>query len=135
MADRLILDTGVIIGFERRGLDLRSVIADREPAIAAITAMELLAGVAGVSARHHDLVGLNVEALLAVMPVSHYTLDVARVHAHLLKHARQTGRPRGSFDLIIAATSIATGSLLVTTDATARFDELPGVQSELVHVR
>ncbi|GAB3443699.1 PIN domain-containing protein [Actinophytocola sediminis] len=134
MADRLILDTGVIIGFERRGGDLRSVIADREPAIAAVTAMELLAGVSGVSSRHHDIVGLNAEALLAVMPVAHYTLEVARVHAHLLKHTRQTGRPRGSFDLIIAATAIATGSLLLTTDAAARFDELPAVKSELVSV-
>lgn len=134
MADRLILDTGVIIGFERRGRDLRNVIGDREPTIAAVTAMELLAGVGGVSSRHHEIVGLNVEALLAVVPVAEYTLDVARVHAHLLKHARQTGRPRGAFDLIIAATAAATGSLLVTTDAAARFDELPGVKAQLVKI-
>lgn len=134
MADRLILDTGVIIGFERRGWDLHEVIGNREPAIAAVTAMELLAGVGGVSSRHHDMVGLNAEALLAVMPIADYTIQVARIHAHLLKHTRQTGRPRGAFDLIIAATAIATGSVLLTTDASARFDELPSVESELVHV-
>ncbi|MCT2583593.1 PIN domain-containing protein [Actinophytocola gossypii] len=132
MVRRLILDTGVIVGFERQNSDLRAVIGDDEPAIAAITAMELLAGVNGVTSRHRDLVGLNVEALLTVMPVADYTVEVARVHAHLMKHTRLTGQPRSAFDLIIAATAAATGSLLLTTDAAARFDELPGVQAELV---
>jgi len=134
MSRHLILDTGVIIAFERRGYDLRSVIGDREPAISAVTAMELLAGVGNVSALHHEVVGLNVEALLAAIPIADYTLEVARMHALLVRHTRKTGRPRGSLDLIIAATAMATGSVLLTTDSAARFDELPSVQSEVVKV-
>ncbi len=134
MARHLILDTGVIIGFERRGWDLRSLIGDDEPAIAAITAMELLSGVGRVRSAHHEVLGLNVEALLAVMPVETYSVKVARVHALLQTHARAAGRPRGSFDLIIAATAMATGSVLLTTDTAACFGDLPGLTSEVVGV-
>jgi tRNA(fMet)-specific endonuclease VapC len=45
----------------------------------------------------------------------------------LLVHTRSSGRPRGALDLVIAACARATDRVLLTTDARARFDDLPGV--------
>ncbi|GLY65743.1 hypothetical protein [Amycolatopsis taiwanensis] len=42
------------------------------------------------------------------------------------------GTPRGTLDLIIAATARATGRALVTTDARARFGDLPGVEARVL---
>jgi tRNA(fMet)-specific endonuclease VapC len=129
---RLILDTGVIIAAEQKRLDLRQVIAHADPAISPITAMELLSGVTQTAPRKRDMIALGVEAVLAVMPLEPYSMEVARMHAILKCHARQQGRPRGSYDLIIAATAGATGRTLVTTDKAADFEGLPGVNVEVV---
>jgi tRNA(fMet)-specific endonuclease VapC len=132
VADRLILDTGVLIAAERGGADLRALVGDGDPAIAGVTAMELLVGVERAAAEHKDLRALHTEALLAVLPVEPYTIAVARTHALLDVYARRTGRPRGAFDLIIAATAVANGRTLVTTDANAAFDDLPGLSVQVV---
>jgi tRNA(fMet)-specific endonuclease VapC len=39
---------------------------------------------------------------------------------------RRAGRPRGAHDLIIAATAVATGRIVVTADGDG-FADLPGV--------
>ena len=55
-----------------------------------------------------------------------YDIDVARTHTQLLVAVRKAGRPRGAHDLIIAATALATGRVVVTSDRLG-FDDLPGV--------
>jgi tRNA(fMet)-specific endonuclease VapC len=132
MARRLILDTGVVIAADRRRLDLRQIIGDDDPAIAAITAMELLAGVERSSPTYRDMIALGAESFLSVMPIEQYDIRVARMHALLTEHTRRTGRPRGSHDMIIAATAGATGRTLVTTDKAANFADLPGIAVEVV---
>lgn len=67
-----------------------------------------------------------VERILTTIPVEPYTVEIARAHAQLLAEARRSGRPRGAHDLIIAATALATGRVVVTTDANG-FHDLPGV--------
>jgi tRNA(fMet)-specific endonuclease VapC len=134
VADRLILDTGVIVAAERQRLQLRFVIGDNDPAISAVTAMELLAGVDRALPHYRDMIALNAEAWLAVMPIENYTVEVARAHAQLAMHVRRVGRPRGALDLVIAATASATGRTLITTDAAAAFQELPGVRAKVVRV-
>ncbi|MBA2338601.1 MAG: hypothetical protein H0V96_12770 [Acidimicrobiia bacterium] len=42
---------------------------------------------------------------------------MAGAHAALLAEVRETGRPRGAHDLIIAATAMATDRILVTADS------------------
>lgn len=121
MARRLILDTGVVVACDRGRLGLRQVVGDGDPAIAAITAMELLAGVDRSSPTYRDMIALGAEAFLAVTPIEQYDIRVARMHALLTEHTRRTGRPRGSHDLIIAATAGATGRTLITTDKAANF--------------
>jgi tRNA(fMet)-specific endonuclease VapC len=50
-------------------------------------------------------------------------------HARLLAHVRRAGRARGAHDLIIAAHTAEHGRGVVSLDARARFDGLPGVEA------
>ena len=67
--------------------------------------------------------------VLDVLPVEPYGLATAEVHAQLLEHM-PTGRVAvggRTTTFIIAATGLATGRTIVTTDTSAAFDDLPGV--------
>lgn len=125
---RVILDTGALVAVERGSLALDDVLADEDdPVIAAVTAAELMTGVALAGDRRRPLRQAFVDAVLAQIPAEDYTLNVARVHARMLAHVRRAGRPRGAHDLIIAATAAATDRAIVTTDGRAKFADLPGV--------
>lgn len=128
--ERLILDTGVLIGIERGALGADVVAAEDDVAISAITASELLVGVelgAGAGGPRRTF----VEGILARTQTLAFGLDTAREHAMLAAHTRRGGRPRGAHDLLIAATAHATGRTVLTTDARA-FDDLPGVSHRVV---
>ena len=126
--ERLILDTGVLVGFERGATISVDTIPDTANlAIAAITASELLVSVDLADGARRDARASTVRAILETLDVLPFDLEIARHHAALLAHARRTGRPRGAHDLLIAATARATGRTLVTTDLSA-FDDLPGVE-------
>jgi tRNA(fMet)-specific endonuclease VapC len=134
MSRPIILDTNIFIAAVKGELKLSSIIGHDDPALAAVTAMELPLGVDNSVVRSKDEEALQIEGYFASLPIEDYTLDVARTHALLANRARKAGRPRGTFDLIIAATACATGRTLITTDAKAGFDELPGVKAEVVQV-
>jgi tRNA(fMet)-specific endonuclease VapC len=128
----VIVDTSVVIAAERSAAALGEVLQDDDqPAIAAITVAELLVGVelAG-GARRRRRAG-EIEALPASVPVEPYTVDVARAHAALLATTRTAGRPRGAFDLIIAATAVATARTVISSDRAA-FADLPGVSARIL---
>jgi tRNA(fMet)-specific endonuclease VapC len=120
----VILDTGVIIALERGKLDVDAVLGADDAAIASITAMELLVGVERADEAHKQRRMLHVEAIISSVPIVDYTLDVARVHARLAVQAMSLGKPRSAYDMIIAATAVADGRLLLTTDASAEFSTL-----------
>jgi len=61
-----------------------------------------------------------------------YDEEIVAAHVELLAWTYQHGSPRGQHDLIVAATAIATGRRLLTTDCKARFDELPGLDVEVL---
>lgn len=132
MARRVILDTGVLIAFERGKLDIETVLGADDAAIAAITAMELFVGVERAGQVHQQRRLRHVEAILSSVPVVDYTLEIARIHARLAVHAMNTGKPRSAYDMIIAATAAAEGRVLLTTDASASFSDLPGLQAEVL---
>jgi tRNA(fMet)-specific endonuclease VapC len=134
VADRLILDTNLIITAERHHSDLREFIGNDDPAISVITATELLLGVEHAAPEHRDLMALNVESLFTGMTIELFTVSVARMHAYLYFYTQQVGHTRSALDLMIAATAGVTGGKLLTADAKARFDELPGVRVEVVKV-
>lgn len=124
---RLILDSTVLIAAERRDDELDRVLAGRDDvAIAAVTAAELWLGVELADPEHRTRRRAFVEDLLDVLPVEDYDLDVARVHAALMAHARRSGRQRGRHDLIIAATAVARRREVVSADLRG-FRDLPGV--------
>jgi tRNA(fMet)-specific endonuclease VapC len=132
VARRVILDTGVLIAIERGQLDIDTALGADDAAIAAITAMELLVGVERADEAHRQVRAVHVEALLASLPIENYHLEVARVHARLAVQAMASGKVRSAHDMIIAATAAATGRVLLTTDASAAFDQLPGIRAEVV---
>jgi len=124
---RLILDTSVLIAYERRAFDLKQF-DDDDLAIAALCVAEFRTGIelaptserARASAR-------TLDTILQVIPVLDYTAQTATCHARLRAHTRHTGRPRGPHDLIIAAHGVQTGYTIASFDAKARFGDLPGV--------
>ncbi|MBE7188939.1 PIN domain-containing protein [Jatrophihabitans endophyticus] len=134
MAERLILDTGVLVAVGRHRVDSAAALDPASDVVVpAIVVAELLVGVElagseGVRRERQAFVDLVVEHL----PVIDYTLDVAAAHARLLADTRRTGRARGRHDLIVAACASATGRTLLTTDARADFMGLAGVDVRLI---
>lgn len=104
-----------------------------DAAVPAVVVAEYLVGVvlSSDAGRQVALRRLLAE-LLARAPVIDYTDQVAEHHAALLAHTRRTGTPRGSHDLIIAACARATDRTILTLDARAQFDDLPGVAARVV---
>lgn len=125
---RLILDTGVLIAGARHLVDL-SMLADADDvALPTVVLAEYRAGVLldadpGRAAAQRAY----LDDVLTVVPIVDYDEEVADHHAALLAHTRASGHRRGPHDLIIAATARATARILLTTDAQARFEELPEV--------
>lgn len=117
----------MLIDAERTALDLDALIADDdEPAIAAITVAELGVGVEVATGRRKQARKAFLDDVVASLPIIDYDLDVARAHTRLLVAVRAAGSPRGAHDLLIAATALATGRIVVTSDRPG-IDGLPGV--------
>ncbi|HET8929130.1 MAG TPA: PIN domain-containing protein [Acidimicrobiales bacterium] len=129
---RLILDTGVIIAGARRQLDVAALAEDDDVAIPTVAMAEYVAGTLldtdpGRAAAQRTF----LDEVLAVVPIHDYDRRVAAEHAELLVHVRRSGNPRGTHDLIIAATARANNRIVLTTDVRAHFGELPGVRERL----
>ena len=123
----VLLDTTFLINAERADIDLDDLIReDDDIAIAAITVAELVVGVELASPNAKADRQAFVDDILASVPVIPYDRDIALEHAQLLVAVRQTGRPRGAHDLLIAATARATKRMVLTADESA-FAGLPGV--------
>lgn len=125
----LVLDTNVVIRAERKGagVDFSRWATRGNAYISAITASELLVGVhrADSEARRVKRSAF-VEAVLAAIPILDFTLEVARTHAEILASLRGRGQVIGAHDLIIAATALAAGHALLTTDI-VEFGRVPGL--------
>ena len=129
MGRRLILDTNVLIAYERGTIDRTALDAD-ELAIAAVSVAEYRVGIelADTPGRAADRARALV-AITSAVDVLEYTEATAAYHAKLIAHARRTGTPRGAHDLIIAAHAMQTDRIVLTLDAKARFGDLPGVSA------
>jgi tRNA(fMet)-specific endonuclease VapC len=124
----LLLDTTFLIDAERGISGLDDLIADDDDtAVAAITVAELFVGAQLVTGKRRATRQRFADAVLAAVPIIVYDVRVAHAHARLLVAARQSGRPRGAHDLIIAATAVASGRIVVTADPTG-FEGLPGIE-------
>lgn len=125
MGRRLILDTNVLIAYERGTID-RSALDNDELAIAAVSVAEYRVGIemADTAERARALA-----AITSAVEVLDYTQATAVHHGRLLGHVRRSGAARGAHDVIIAAHAAETGRIIVSRDAKARFGELPGVSA------
>jgi tRNA(fMet)-specific endonuclease VapC len=126
---RLILDTNVLIAYERGTIDRAALDAD-ELAVAGVSIAEYRVGIelADTPARAADRARALV-AITSAVNVLDYTEATAACHARLIAHARRTGTTRGAHDLIIAAHALQTDRIVLTFDAKARFNDLPGVSA------
>ena len=116
-----------MVAGERGRLRLDDLIDDKDDvAVAAVTVAELLDGVELADVANQSRRRALVDSIVTTIPVEDYDLDVARSHALLLAHAHRSGRRRGAHDLIIAATALARGRIVVTADR-GGFGDLPGV--------
>lgn len=132
MGRRLILDTNVLIAYERGSFD-RTLLDEDALAVAAVTLAEYRVGIelADTAKRAAD----RSRALAAVttsVDVLDYTEDTAVHHARLIAHVRRKGTPRGAHDLILAAHALETDRIVLSRDAAARFGDLPGVVAEQI---
>jgi len=124
---RLILDTLILIAYERGTMD-RSSLDDDELAIASVTVAEYRVGIEMADTANRAAERARaLAAIMSAVDVLDYTQATAAHHARLLAHVRRTGTPRGAHDLIIAAHAAETGRTIVSRDAKARFGDLPGV--------
>jgi len=126
---RLILDTNVLIAYERGTID-RAALDTDELAVAAVSIAEYRVGIelADTPARAADRARALV-AITSAVDVLDYSEATAACHARLIAHARRAGTPRGAHDLIIAAHAVQTDRTVLTFDAKARFADLPGVHA------
>lgn len=127
MGRRLILDTNILIAYERQTVD-RSALDEDELAVASISIAEYRTGIelADTTERAAER-ARALATITSIIDVLDYTSVTAAHHARLLAHVRNSGRPRGAHDLIIAAHAAETGRLVLTRDAKARFGDLPGI--------
>ena len=130
-----LIDSSVLVDVERGRTDLGGLLearGDREVAMAAITAAELLHGVhrLRVSQRKTRAEAI-VETLLAAMPVLAFDLVCARAHARLGAALSRRGVTVGTHDLMIGATALARGYSVITRDRRS-FPRIPGLEIELL---
>jgi tRNA(fMet)-specific endonuclease VapC len=124
---RLILDTNVLIAYERGTID-QNPLDDDDLAVAALSIAEYRVGIelADTATRAADR-ARALAAIVSSVEVITYTEATAAHHARLIAHVRRSGAPRGAHDLIIAAHASETGRIVLSQDAAARFGDLPGV--------
>lgn len=116
----LLIDTSVFVRHERAGLPADALLAslgDEQVALAAITASELLHGVERASSSMRRATRATwVEAVLGLLPVLPFDLEVARVHARLWADLSARGALIGAHDLLIAATALRWGHGVLTAN-------------------
>ena len=127
MGRRLILDTNVLIAYERGTID-RAALDDDELAIASVSVAEYRVGIelADTPERAAER-ARALTTIISVIDVLDYTATTAAHHGRLLADVRRSGTPRGAHDLIIAAHAAETGRTVVSRDVKARFNDLPGI--------
>ena len=129
----VLIDASVLIEHERGRVDLERHLVGREQEeffLSVITASELLHGVhratePNVRARRSAF----VEAVLERFSLLSVDLAAARAHARLWAELMAEGRLIGPHDLWLAATCLAHGLTMVTTNV-REFARVPGLAVE-----
>lgn len=129
----ILIDSNVLIGLERKGVNISTHIEGREEEeifLSVISASELLHGVHRASAPRIRANRLAfVEAVLSAFPVLDIDLATSRSHAQLWSQLEQRGEMIGVHDSWLAATCLAHGLRLATGNI-REFRRVPGLKVE-----
>lgn len=98
----------------------------RDVCISSITAAELQHG---ARKRNSPLLTRKVMAFCALVQCIDWTSEAAMAYARLRVDLEQTGTPIGSMDMLIAASALAEGLVLVTNN-TVQFSRIKELQLE-----
>ena len=129
----VLIDSSVLIEAERGRLDLRAHVGRRagdEVLVSVVSVSELLLGAyrARDAAERNRRLGI-AEALLSRFKSVVIDVPVARLHAQLKADLQSRGTPIGPHDLWLAATCLAHGLTMVTTNL-REFGRVPGLVVE-----
>ncbi len=94
--------------------------------ISAITAAELQYG---AQKRKSQLLTRNVNAYCNLVPICEWTREAAETYAEMRVELEKHGTPVGSLDMLIAASAIAEGAILVTNNI-AHFSKIGKLRIE-----
>lgn len=125
----VLIDTSVLIEFEREGgsQEFWRAAGGEQVAISVITVSELLHGVHRSSGKKRAKRAAMVEHVLASTTAMPITETIARTHAELSAQLSDSGTPVGAHDLWIAASAVAGGFGVLTSDE-RDFDRIPGLR-------
>lgn len=125
----IVLDSSVIIRFEREQTDLESFEQSlgQQLFVAAITVSEIAVGslLADTESRRRTRADF-LDLLLTVVTVIPFGTPEARVHAEARVALRTMGQSIGAADLLIAATALANGHDVLTANV-REFERVPGL--------
>ena len=123
----LLIDTDVLVGWERGEGSVDRVVGEESWAISVITVSELLHGVHRARGARRSRRRAFVEGLLAEVEAVPVTMPVARVHAEVWAALAERGEVIGLHDLWIGATALGYG-LGVATRNPSEFQRIPGLR-------
>jgi predicted nucleic acid-binding protein len=125
----MILDSSILVAFERRHFDLERLLADiGPPAISAVTAAELLIGVERAdTAERRARREAFVQGVFARMPILPFDLPQARLFAAHFARLAALGELIGDRDLQIAVTALSHDDSLATLN-TQEFGRVSGLR-------
>src|SRR3990167_9545588 len=114
----VILDTSILIAYERGSLNLDKLVKGRASelfGISVITVSELLHGVHRADSKSRRLKReAFVQKVIDVFPVYTFDVPAARIYAEIWAHILKKGVQIGAHDLMIGATAISLGFSVAT---------------------
>ncbi len=129
----VLIDSSVLIHFERSGTDVSAYVKGREEEdafLSVISASELLHGAHRATDRKIKAKRLAfVEGVLTAMPILVIDLATARSHSQLWADLARQGKMIGVHDSWLAATCLAHGLQLATANL-REFRRVPGLDVE-----
>lgn len=131
----IILDTSIMIAYERGNLDIDKLVKDNadEPfGLSAITVSELLHGVHRADSESRRLKReAFVQKVIDTFPVYSFDISAARIYADVWASLLKKGVAIGAHDLLIAATAISLG-FSVATHNVRDFKKIKGLTLKVV---
>ena len=123
----LLIDTSVLVEYERTGVDFEALAGSEERAISVVPVSELLQGVHRARAERRTRRRAFVEGILAAFEPIPISESVARVQADVWATLLSRGESVAAHDLWIGATALAHAFGVATLHA-RDFARIPGLR-------